>query len=177
MLTATILTLVALLPVGSVTILHQLVALAEGALEGNGDHGRSPKDLSHNCCPSFYHDPLPAGWTIREEQFPIGYKGLSAFVDLVATSATTHAGIQVIVVEVKGFRPRFNMSELEKAIGQYLIYKSWVARLYPTWDVYLAIGSHVEGLFDSEPIRAVREDYGIRLIVIDMHQERIISWK
>jgi hypothetical protein len=120
---------------------------------------------------------IAAGWTIRSQQLPLRYGSFNAFLDIVASLATNTLGSEMIVIEVKGFRPRLNMSELEKTIGQYLIYKSWLARLQPTWVVYLAISTQNARYFDTEPLQAIVNNYGIGLVIIDMHQERIVAWK
>jgi hypothetical protein len=99
-------------------------------------------------------------------------------LDLVAQPAiTAMQGDTVIAVEVKGFRPTVKMPDLEKAVGQYLIYKSWLTRKHPTWTLYLAISSTIARFFDQEPLRVLCEDYSIRLLIVDIAQERIIEWK
>lgn len=118
------------------------------------------------------------GWIILKEQFTLRYGGFTSSVDLVAQSALAATqGDNVIVVEVKSFRPTLRMQNLEQAIGQYLIYKSWLARKQPQWTLYLAITTQTARFFEEEPLRVICTDYGIRLLVVDSQHERIVAWK
>lgn len=119
------------------------------------------------------------GWTITQQQAILRFRSSSFFgkLDMVATAAITATQNQrTIVVEVKSFRPSLKMAELEKAVGQYLIYKSWLLRERPNWDIYLAVSTRHQHHFESEALRVIAEDYGIKVILVDVVQERIVAW-
>ncbi|NJK27712.1 MAG: hypothetical protein HC925_03110 [Coleofasciculaceae cyanobacterium SM2_3_26] len=63
------------------------------------------------------------------------------------------------------------------AVGQYLIYRSWLARKHPTWTIYLALSVKNARAFQQEPLSLVAQDYGILLVTVDVENERIVSWE
>jgi Holliday junction resolvase-like predicted endonuclease len=121
---------------------------------------------------------IAAGWQIVKERLALRWGAFSGEVDLLARSGNAaDPDTRIIVVEVKSFRPRLRMSDVEKAIGQYLIYKSWLARQQPTWSLYLAVSTHNARFFRQEPLRVVVQDYGIQIVAVDLEHERIASWE
>lgn len=82
-----------------------------------------------------------------------------------------------IVVEVKSFVGLSQISELEKAIGQFAIYKSWLARTEPERLLYIALDAEAYGeLFQDISGQVLLEDYDIHLIVIQIEQREIDRW-
>lgn len=118
-------------------------------------------------------------WIIVRQQALLRY-GPSFYgkLDLIArANITATQGERTIVVEVKSFSTALKMAELEKAVGQYLIYKSWLVRKEPNWTVFLAITTKVAHFFEREALQVIINDYGIRLLIVDAEQERIVAWK
>ena len=69
------------------------------------------------------------GWMITSDPYYLTYGGERGYVDLGATgtlAATLHD--HTIAVEVKSFLGPSPIAELEQAIGQYLVYASWMRR-------------------------------------------------
>jgi hypothetical protein len=67
--------------------------------------------------------------------------------------------------------------DLEQAIGQYLLYKSWLRRLEPERTLYLAVSqATARTVFRDVSAHAPMQDYGIRLLVVDIETERIVEW-
>lgn len=69
------------------------------------------------------------------------------------------------------------MHDLEMAMGQYVFYRSLLARSEPERKLFLAVPDTV---FDStleEPIaRPVLEDLSVALIAFDPEREEIVKW-
>ncbi len=78
------------------------------------------------------------GWTITFDPYPIKYEEVKLVADLAAkkTIAATRQG-QNIVVEIKSFLSRSPMREFETALGQYLIYQTFLSLTHPDYKVYL----------------------------------------
>ena len=82
-----------------------------------------------------YHDNvknalIKDGWTITSDPFIIQFKGIRLYADLEAEKplAAEKEG-RKIVVEIKVFNTPSPITELEKAIGQYGIYRNFSSRV------------------------------------------------
>jgi hypothetical protein len=134
------------------------------------------RDMYHNAVRRALVDD---GWTITHDPYFIAFGERRGFVDLGAerTIAAQRAG-RTIAVEIKSFAGPSPVSDLAEAIGQFLLYRSWLARTDPDRTLYLAIDAVVAGgLFADQAGQVLLEDYGIRLLVIEMAQRRISEWR
>ena len=80
-------------------------------------------------------------------------------------------------MEVKSFTGPSDVAELEKAIGQYVLYHDVLAEREPDRVLYLAIPQ--ETLIDifEEPIgQLMLKNSRVRLIVFDSSQEALAQW-
>lgn len=85
----------------------------------------------------FYHNTvknalLKDGWIITDDPFVIEFKGLRLYADLGAEKllAAEKTG-QKVVIEIKVFNSISLITELEKAVGQYGIYRTFLKRINP----------------------------------------------
>jgi hypothetical protein len=134
------------------------------------------RDLYHN---SVKHALIDDGWTITHDPYYIAFSERRGFVDLGAeqTFAAQRAE-RLIAVEVKSFVGPSPVSDLGEALGQYLLYKSWLARTDPERTLYLAIDTVVAvDVFGEPAAQVLVEDYAIRLLVVDVQQGRISEWR
>lgn len=87
-------------------------------------------------------------------------------------------GRTAIAVEIKTFTGLSVLTDLQQAIGQFLLYRTWMRRTDPDRLLYLAVDVETAvGVFAQGFGRIVADDVQIRLIVIDMTAERIVEWK
>ena len=100
-----------------------------------------------------YHDAVERalekdGWMITHDPFIIEFKGLRLYADLGAEQVMSaeKAG-RKIVIEIKVFGTASLVSELEKAVGQYSIYRTFLRRVNPEYELYLAIPERVHQAF------------------------------
>ena len=69
------------------------------------------------------------------------------------------------------------MREFETALGQYLIYKTFLSLTHPNYKVYLAIGNNIyEKFFEQVAIDLIIRKYQVSLLVVDINKEQIIQW-
>jgi hypothetical protein len=130
-----------------------------------------------------YHDAvknalIKAGWTITADPYPIKYEEIRLIADLAGekTIAATKESEQ-IVIEVKSFLSRSPMGEFETALGQYLIYQTFLLATHPEYKVFLAIGKNIyEKFFEQVAIQLILQKYQVSLLVIDINQEEVIKW-
>src|SRR5688572_30139435 len=103
------------------------------------------------------------GWIISQDPFRLTWGRHYMYVDLAAERlvAAEKEGRQ-IAVEVKTFSGLSPVHDLEQAVGQYLVYRSVLARREPNRTLYLAVTAHVfTDLFNSDLGQLVREDYAL----------------
>ena len=131
----------------------------------------------------FYHNTvknaLPKdGWIITDDPFVIEFKGLRLYADLGAEKllAAEKTG-QKVVIEIKVFNSISLITELEKAVGQYGIYRTFLKRINPERQLYLAIAEDVyQDFFQRPAIQEIITDQQINLIVFNPNLEEIIQW-
>lgn len=118
------------------------------------------------------------GWTITFDPYPIKYEEVKLLADLAGekTISATREEEQ-IVIEIKSFLSRSPMREFETALGQYLIYKTFLSLTHPNYQVYLAVGNKIyEKFFAQVAIQLILQKYQVLLLVIDIKKEEIIKW-
>jgi len=130
-----------------------------------------------------YHDQFKNalvrdGWTITHDPLRLKWGRKDLYVDLGAEQVLAAEKMgQKIAVEIKSFAAASEMEALEKAIGQYLIYLSIMARTEPDRTLYLAIHEEVYNETFEDPLgKLLLEDHKIRLIVYDREKEEILQW-
>lgn len=84
-----------------------------------------------------YHDVvknalIKDGWTITADPYYIIYGKLRLVADLGAESPlSAQKGDDKIVIEVKSFLNPSFIYDLERAVGQYIIYRNYLKRTAP----------------------------------------------
>lgn len=130
-----------------------------------------------------YHEPVKQalikdGWRITHDPYPLEYKGLRLYADLGAEKpiAAEKAG-RKIVVEIKVFSSPSQVTDLERAIGQYSIYRLLLEQLSPERELFLAIAQDVhEDFFMKPAIQDIVKAHQIRLLVFDPDVQEVVQW-
>jgi hypothetical protein len=119
-----------------------------------------------------------AGWTITDDPLTLRWGRKDLFVDLGAEKLLgAEKGQRKIAVEVKSFLGRSEISELEKALGQYVLYRNILRRSEPDRQIYLAIHELAFVSLFEEPVgELLLEDEQIQTIVFDEQTEEILRW-
>lgn len=118
------------------------------------------------------------GWTITHDPFTVAFGSRRIYVDLGAERLLAATkGTQNIAVEVKSFVGASLVYDLERAIGQYAVYKSWIARTEPDRFLYLAVDAVIfDELFQDISGQVLLTDYDIKMIVVNSEQAEVIKW-
>lgn len=132
----------------------------------------------------FLHDTVKvalvkANWIITDDPFRISFGIRKVFVDLGAEKELLAAenGSEKIAVEIKSFVGMSKMNDLENAIGQYIVYRTYLHEIEPERLLYLAIDDETfTELFYDVSGRILLDVNKIRLIVVDPEQEEITQW-
>jgi hypothetical protein len=118
------------------------------------------------------------GWTITHDPYPLQFGESRLYVDLGAEGpiAAEKAG-RKIAVEIKSFLGASEMTDLERALGQFVLYRFLLQREEADRVLLLAIPREVHGaLFDTAHGRDLATAQGLRLLVFDPEQEVLVEW-
>ncbi len=117
-------------------------------------------------------------WQITHDPLYLSFGIQRSFVDLGAErfiAATRHN--EKIAVEVKSFAGKSLITELEKALGQYLMYRTWLGLKEKDRATYLAIDIEAyQTLFEDISGRVLIEEFELAIIVVDTDSEEIVQW-
>jgi hypothetical protein len=129
-----------------------------------------------------YHDAVrnalvKDGWTITDDPLRLVWGKKDYYVDLGAERmlAAEKEGRQ-IAVEVKSFVGASQVDDMEKALGQFLVYHSILRRKQPDRTLFLAVPKTAAKVFDEPLGQLLLEDYEIQVIVFDPNQQEILRW-
>lgn len=131
----------------------------------------------------FYHAAVKTAlikdqWTITHDPLTLKLGKKDFYVDLGASQLLAAEKVdRKIAVEIKSFIGRSDIDDLEKALGQYVLYQDILAELEPSRALYLAIPSRVaEDLFEEPIGRLLLKNRRLKLLSFDPKQEVIQQW-
>jgi XisH protein len=129
-----------------------------------------------------YHDDVRSAlikdaWTITDDPLRLRWGKKDYYVDLGAERviAAEKPGRR-IAVEIKSFVGPSVVDDMEKALGQYLIYRSILRRRQLDRELFLAIPKSIAKLFDEPLGQLLLEDYDLRIVVFDSKRKELIRW-
>jgi hypothetical protein len=120
------------------------------------------------------------GWQITHDPLPLYLQGVWLKADLGGARymAATN-GERRIAVEVKDFADESVTSELERMIGQMMLYQWALDEVDPKRTLWLAINQTVydEYVLDETSLfHAVIRRFNVNLRVVDQLREEILQW-
>jgi hypothetical protein len=130
-----------------------------------------------------YHDTVKTaltkdGWTITDDPLVLKVGTRNALVDLGAEKLiAAERGPEKIAVEIKVFVSPSPITDLEKAWGQFFLYKRILQKREPERQLYLAVDRNIfETFFEEEAGQILLAEPGFRLVVFDITTEELIQW-
>ena len=133
------------------------------------------KDIYHNTVRTALEKD---DWIVTNDPLIIRWGKRDLYVDLGAEKLiAAEKNSQKIAVEVKSFVGKSVIDDLEKGLGQYILYYDLLARTQPERTLYLAI--HQEAYVDvfEDPIgQVLLENQRLKLLVFDEFEEVILRW-
>src|SRR5260221_8789043 len=123
----------------------------------------------------YYHNPvrnalIKDGWTITHDPLRLSIGERDMYVDLgaerlLAAQKESH----LIAAEVKSFVGISEMTDLEKAMGQFVIYRSVMAKTHPGRILFLAVSKEIFPVVFDDPLgQLLRNEYKIPLIIVNV---------
>jgi XisH protein len=116
-------------------------------------------------------------WTITDDPLRLRWGKKDYYVDLGAERviAAEKPGHR-IAVEIKSFLGPSVVDDMEKALGQYLIYRSIMSRRQPDRELFLAIPNGMAKLFDEPLGQMLLDDYDLRIMIFHVKKKEILQW-
>jgi len=118
------------------------------------------------------------GWVITHDPLRLSWGGKDMYVDLGAERllAAEKSGRR-IAVEIKSFVGDSIMQDLEKAIGQFVLYRAVLAEIDADRLLYLAVSVAVlQDLFDEPIGKLLLQNKLAQLIAFDPEAEVVVQW-
>lgn len=118
------------------------------------------------------------GWKITHDPLTIEFEDLTVYADLGAEKfLAAQKNEQKIAVEIKMFSSPSPVTELERAVGQYYLYLTFISKQEPNRDLYLAIPERIYHSFFQRPsIQVFVKERQISFFVFSPEREEIIKW-
>jgi hypothetical protein len=118
------------------------------------------------------------GWTITHDPLRLTWGTKDMYVDLGAEQLlAAEKDTRKIAVEIKSFSGLSDMDDLEKAIGQYIVYYDVLSQVESDRELYLAVTEATFLDLFEEPIgKLLIENRRVRLLVFDPQREVIRQW-
>ncbi len=138
----------------------------------------SRRDTYHN---AVKHALVKDGWQITHDPLRLTFAGRVVSTDLGArkraSDEDTDIAIEIIAVEVKDFDSRAMLSEFEKALGQYHLYRSLLKRDEPSRQLFLAVRQAVwESFFQEHLVDYIVADQQVHFLIFDELTEEVVQW-
>ena len=118
------------------------------------------------------------GWTITADPLRLVYGRQDVFVDLGAEKlfAAEKEG-RKIAIEIKSFRGRSEVTDLENALGQYILYEDVLMENEPERELFLAVIQNTfEVVFADSFGKLLLDKKRLKLLVIESRKEEIVKW-
>jgi hypothetical protein len=130
-----------------------------------------------------YHDTVRTalekdGWTITDDPLRLTIGSRSVYVDLGAEKlfAAEKEG-RKIAVEVKSFLSPSPVTDLEEALGQYILYSKILEEQEPERILYLAVSFEVfREIFSEEIGQLLLRKINWQIIVFNQEKEEVVQW-
>ncbi|MGF1676235.1 MAG: element excision factor XisH family protein [Rivularia sp. (in: cyanobacteria)] len=133
------------------------------------------KDVYHNIVRTALEKD---GWVITDDPFKLKCGTKDLYVDLGAQKLlAAQKGEEKIAVEIKSFLSPSPVTDLENALGQFILYYDILEEQQSDRVLYLAIPQRTYTDLFSEPIgQILLKKKRLRLIIFEPKQEVIVQW-
>ncbi len=118
------------------------------------------------------------GWTITHDPYRLAVAETNLYADLGAERMlAAERAKEKIAVEIKSFVGPSPMTDLERAIGQFTVYQTVMAKTEPDRILYLAVRQKtLRDIFEKSLGKLLLAEHLVRLITFDPDEEAIVQW-
>lgn len=132
------------------------------------------RDIFHNAVKNAL---IKDGWTITHDPLRLTWGNKDMYIDLGAERllAAEKEG-QRIAVEVKSFVGDSEMDDLEKAIGQFVVYRAVLAERDAQRVLYLAVPKNALDIFEQPLGELLLKNHLAQALIFDPQLEEVVKW-
>ncbi len=130
-----------------------------------------------------YHDAvknalIKDGWAITHDPYILRFGGRKVYVDIGAEAPIgAEKGERKIAVEVKSFLGVSEITELERALGQFMLYRFLLSRQESDRVLFIAVSERAYySIFNEAEGRDLIAAQNLKLFVFNPTQEVIVRW-
>ena len=130
-----------------------------------------------------YHDTVRTaldkdGWTITHDPLIIRWGKRDLYIDLGAEKIiAAEKDNQKIAIEIKSFVGKSSIDDLEKALGQYILYYDLLTKLKSERTLYLAIHQQAfADIFEDTIGQVLLDSKRLKLLIFDEIEGVILRW-
>jgi hypothetical protein len=118
------------------------------------------------------------GWTITDDPLILAFGRTNVYVDLGAELPfAAEKGGRRIAVEVKTFLGMSEVVDLERALGQFTLYRFVLRRQQADRTLYLAMSERAyNSVFGEREVQELLAAEGLKLLVFSPTEEVIVQW-
>lgn len=133
------------------------------------------KDVLHD---SAKNALIKDGWIITHDPLLVEYDRETLYIDLGAEAPLgAEKNGRKIAVEIKSFLGRSGITELERALGQYVLYRNLLRRLEADRTMFLAMPvTAFNALLDVMDGRDLIAAEHLKIIVFDAVEQKVEQW-
>ncbi len=130
-----------------------------------------------------YHDTvrralIKDGWKITAENLQLPWGGTQTYIDIIADEIfVAEKEGRKIAVEVKSFVGKSTLTDFERAVGQFIVYRFAMRKKELERELFLAIELKVYNEFFVNPdVIELIEGEDLKIVVFDEFKEVIVRW-
>ena len=130
-----------------------------------------------------YHDTvknalIKDGWRITAENLQLPWGGTQTYIDIIADEVfVAEKEGRKIAVEVKSFVGKSTLTDFERAVGQFIVYRFAMRKKEPERELFLAVELKVYNEFFVNPdVIELIESENLKVVVFDEFKEVIVRW-
>lgn len=118
------------------------------------------------------------GWTVTNDPCRIHYMDVDVYADLRVEKLAEETGQRrALVIEIKTFSAPSSVHEMETALGQYMLYRTFLRQIAPEEEIYLAISETVfKELFARKSFQLIVQDNQVAMLIVNLDREEIVQW-
>lgn len=129
------------------------------------------------------HEPVKSaikndGWTITHDHFTLQFAEFTMYADLAAERIiAAEQGKRKIAIEVKSFVKLSAVQDVRDSLGQYVVYRAYLAQIEPERKLYMAISTRAyHDIFSLQAVQFLVKEFHVALVIVNVELKEVVAW-